>query len=125
MSVEDDIKKRSDRIRELLLGSQLKEALELMQNQMAGVSDWSVVTRFEDIDRSYRYMLQYFSQGSPDEHRIELYRQLVRRSLLLNDELLQVRMQSQSMLLYYQHLRSTGRLSIKGQREWREPSHGR
>ncbi len=106
MSVEDDIKKRFDRIRELLLGSQLKEALELMQNQMAGVSDWSVVTRFEDIDRSYRYMLQYFSQGSPDEHRIELYRQLVRRSLLLNDELLQVRMQSQSMLLYYQHLRS-------------------
>ena len=106
MGVEDDIKKRALRIRELLLSSSLKEALEQMQTQMAGVSDWAVISRFEDIDRSYKYMLQYFSQGSPDEHRTELYRQLVRRALLLNDTLLQVRLQSQSMLLYYQHLRS-------------------
>lgn len=106
MGVEEDIKKRALRIKELLLGSSLKEALEQMQTQMAGVSDWSVISRYEDIDRSYKYMLQYFSQGSPDEHRTELYRQLVRRALLLNDEMLRVRMQPQSMLLYYQHLRS-------------------
>ena len=106
MSVEDDIKSRSKHIRELLLQAHLKEALEQIQAQMAGVSDWSASSRFEDIDRSYRYMLQYYSQGSPDEHRNEVYRQLVRRALLLNDDVLQAKLQPTSMLLYYQHLRS-------------------
>ena len=105
MGVEEDIKKRAQRIKELLLSSSLKEALEQIQAQMAGVTDWSILSRFEDIDRSYRYMLQYFSQGSPDDHRTSLYKQLVRRSLILNDEILQARLQPQSMLLYYQHAR--------------------
>ena len=106
MSVDEDLKKRAEQIKDLLLSSRLKEALEQIRMQMAGVTDWSVTSRYEDIDRSYNYMLQYFGQGSPDEHRTELYRQLVRRALLLNDDVLQARMQAQSMLLYYQHLRS-------------------
>ncbi|MBR5935241.1 MAG: tetratricopeptide repeat protein [Bacteroidaceae bacterium] len=100
------MKKRAERIKELLLNSSLKEALEQIQAQMAGVTDWSILSRFEDIDRSYKYMLQYFSQGSPDDHRISVYHQLVRRSLILNDDVLQARLQPESMLLYYQHLRS-------------------
>ena len=106
MTADEDLKKRAQRIKGLLLQNRLKEALELVQVQMAGVTDWSVMSRFEDIDRSYRYMLQYYSQGSPDEHRNEVYRQLVRRALLLNDDVLQARLQPESMLLYYQHLRS-------------------
>ena len=106
MVVEADLKKRAERIKELLLDSSLKEALEQIQAQMAGVTDWSILSRFEDIDRSYKYMLQYFSQGSPDDHRISVYHQLVRRSLILNDDVLQARLQPESMLLYYQHLRS-------------------
>ena len=106
MTVDEDLKQRAAQIKDLLLSSRLKEALERIQMQMAGVSDWSVTSKYEDIDRSYHYMLQYFGQGSPDEHRTELYRQLVRRALLLNDDVLQARLQPQSMLLYYQHLRS-------------------
>ena len=106
MVVETDLKKRAERIKELLLSSSLKEALEQIQAQMAGVTDWSILSRFEDIDRSYKYMLQYFSQGSPDDHRDSVYHQLVRRSLILNDDVLQARLQPESMLLYYQHLRS-------------------
>ena len=105
MGVDEDLKKRAGRIRELLLGSSLKEALEQIQAQMAGVTDWSVLSRFEDIDRSYKYMLQYYSQGSPDDHRTSVYQQLVRRSLILNDDVLQARLQPESMLLYYQHAR--------------------
>ena len=106
MTADEDLKRRAAQVKDLLLGSRLKEALELIQTQMAGVSDWTVTSRFEDINRSYQYMLQYFGQGSPDEHRADLYHQLVRRSLLLNDDVLQARMQTESMLLYYQHLRS-------------------
>ena len=106
MTADEDLKKRAQRIKVLLLQNRLREALELVQVQMAGVTDWSVMSRFEDIDRSYRYMLQYYSQGSPDKHRNEVYRQLVRRALLLNDDVLQARLQPESMLLYYQHLRS-------------------
>ena len=112
MTVDEDLKRRAAQIKDLLLGSRLKEALERIQMQMAGVSDWSVTSRFDDIDRSYHYMLQYFGQGSPDEHRTDLYHQLIRRALLLNDDVLQARLQPQSMLLYYQHLRS--RLSATG-----------
>ena len=106
MVADDDLKKRAGRIRELLLHDRLKEALELIKTQMAGISDWSVLSRYEDIESSYGYMLQYFCQGSPDEHRTEVYHQLIRRALLLNDDALQARLQPTSMLLYYQHLRS-------------------
>ena len=106
MTKDEDLKRRAGLIRELLLQAHLREALEQIRNQMAGVTDWSVVSRFEDIDRSYRYMLQYYSQGSPDEHRTAVYKQLVRRALVLNDDVLQARLQPESMLLYYQHLRS-------------------
>ena len=106
MTVDEELKQRARQIRNLLLHARLKEALELIQIQMSGVSDIEVLSRFEDIDRAYHYMLQYYSQGSPDEHRTEVYNQLVRRTLLLNDEVLQSRLQPASMLLYYQHLRS-------------------
>ena len=106
MVVDEDLKKRSQRIRELLLQDRLREALELIKTQMASVTDWSVLSRFEDIESSYSFMLQYFSQGSPDDHRTEVYRQLIRRALILNDDVLQARLQPESMLLYYQHLRS-------------------
>ncbi|MBO4723730.1 MAG: tetratricopeptide repeat protein [Bacteroidaceae bacterium] len=106
MVVDEDLKKRAQHIKDLLLQDRLREALELIKTQMAGVSDWSVLSRYEDIESSYSFMLQYFSQGSPDEHRTEVYRQLIRRALLLNDDVLQARLQPESMLLYYQHLRS-------------------
>ena len=107
MTADEDLKRRAAQIKDLLLSSRLKEALEQIQMQMTGVSDWAATSRFEDIDRSYHYMLQYFGQGSPDEHRTDLYHQLIRRAILLNDQVLQARMQPESMLLYYQHLRSS------------------
>ena len=115
MSTDEELKGRAARIREMLLHNRLKDALEQILIQMSGVTDWSVSSRFEDIDRSYRYMLQYYSQGSPDEHRSKVYRQLIRRTLQLNDEVLQARLLPESMLLYYQHLRN--RLSRYGNME--------
>lgn len=106
MTVDDEIKQRAGQIRELLLKSCMKEALEQIRIQMSGLSDWSITSAFEDIERSYRYMLHYFSQGSPDIHRAGVYRQLVRRTLLLNDDILQARLQPKSMLIYYQHMRT-------------------
>ena len=43
MVVDEDLKKRAQRIKELLLQDRLREALELIKTQMAGVSDWSVL----------------------------------------------------------------------------------
>ena len=77
MTVDEELKQRARQIRNLLLQARLKEALEQIQIQMSGVSDIEVLSRYEDIDRAYHYMLQYYSQGSPDEHRTEVYNQLV------------------------------------------------
>lgn len=106
MSLEDDIRLRAGQIRSLLLDSRLREALELIYIQMNGVTDWAVVSQYEDLDRSYRYMLQYFRQGAGDEHRHHMYTQFLRRALILNDDVLQARLHPGSMLLYYQHRRS-------------------
>lgn len=92
MTADENLKQRAAQIKNLLMASRLKEALEQIRIQMTGVSDWAATSRFEDIERSYNYMLQYFGQGSPDEHRTELYHQLIRRALLLNDEVLQARL---------------------------------
>ena len=118
MTADEDLKRRAAQIKDLLLSSRLKEALEQIQMQMTGVSDWAATSRFEDIDRSYHYMLQYFGQGSPDEHRTDLYHQLIRRAILLNDQVLQARMQPESMLLYYQHLRSDSGVQAIQHRYW-------
>ena len=45
MTADEDLKRRASQIRDLLLSSRLKEALELIQMQMAGVSDWAVTSR--------------------------------------------------------------------------------
>lgn len=104
--MEDDIRMRAGQIRSLLLESRLREALELIYLQMNGMTDWSVVSQYEDLDRSYRYMLQYFRQGAGDEHRHQMYTQFLRRALILNDDVLQTRLHPTSMMLFYQHRRS-------------------
>ncbi len=104
--MEEDIRMRARQIVTLLLESRLREALELVYVQMNGVTDWSVVSQYEDLDRSYRYMLQYFRQGAGDEHRNQMYAQFLRRALILNDDVLQARLHPTSMMLFYQHRRS-------------------
>ena len=103
--MEKEVRKSADEIKQLLLDNRLKESIEKMGILMDGVTEWSVTSRYEELDMSYRYMMQYFSTGRPDAHRAELYNKLKSTALLLTDDILRQRSIKTGMSLYYQHCR--------------------
>lgn len=79
---------KHERIKNLLMSSQLGKAIQLLGAEIALINDWQITSDFDSISMEYRYMLQYFGQGVEDSKRSTLYRHLVGRSLLLNDDVL-------------------------------------
>jgi tetratricopeptide (TPR) repeat protein len=105
MSKEQEITNRANKISNLLIESRLKEALNLLGEQINEISDWSVSSRFEEINIAYSYMLQYFGQGIKDDKRESLYRSLIGKTYLLSDDALRVYLVNNSQSVFYRQLR--------------------
>lgn len=101
----NNIRNQATEIKQLLLDNRLKEALEKAGILMEGITDWSVTSRYEELDMSYKYMMRYFSMGRPDNQRNALYNQLISRTLLLTDDIMRQRLLKDDMSLYFQHSR--------------------
>ena len=91
----------------LLLEDRLGEALQLIGVQINDVTDWHVTSEFENLNTSYNYMIQYFGQGVPDAARSNLFKQLIGRAILLNDDAYIQSMLPSSTLLYFQARRQS------------------
>lgn len=105
MSKEQEIINRANKISILLIESRLKEALNLLGEQINEISDWSVSSRFEELNIAYSYMLQYFGQGVKDNQRESLYRSLIGKTILLSDDALRVALINNSQSIFYRQLR--------------------
>ena len=105
MSAVPDISAKCDRIHYLLVNYHLEKALQQIKSLLSGISDWEIVSEYENINTAYGYMLQYFGEGVPDEGRETLYRQLIKRTILLNDEICIQLMLPASQLLMFQKRR--------------------
>lgn len=105
MDQESKIKERGSQIVEFVLQSRLKDALDLISLQMEGLSDWQLVSQFEDLSREYGYMLQYFSTGAPDGSRQALFSSLQARAYLLSVDTTIARLAQFSMTLFFQKYR--------------------
>src|SRR5574344_2019752 len=105
MSKEQEIINRANKISILLIESRLKEALNLLGEQINEISDWSVSSRFEELNIAYSYMLQYFGQGIKDDERESLYRSLIGKTYLLSDDALRVSLINNSQSVFYRQLR--------------------
>lgn len=118
MTEEEKINRTASEIRQLVKESRLKEALDKLQVQMSGVTDWQLVSRTDDLVSQYGYMLRYFSEGVQDDARHSLYSKLLSQTILLNDEVLRARLIPCSMKLQYQYLRSNAAhgISVAGLR---------
>lgn len=103
--MEKEIRKSAVEIKKLLLNKRLKEAIEKTGVLMDGVTDWSVISRYEELDMSYKYMMKYFSIGRPDKQREALYNKLIGSALLLADDVARQRLLKADMSLYFQNSR--------------------
>ncbi|HZK03516.1 MAG TPA: tetratricopeptide repeat protein [Bacteroidaceae bacterium] len=102
MIKEKDVVLRKKQIFSLLLDSRLKEALELLRIQIDLSNNWHLKARFDELTIAYTYMLQYFRQGVPDTQRVALYKRLIKKTIILNDDTIQTILLNISNTLYYQ-----------------------
>ena len=63
----------------LLEDRRLKEALIQLESLLWQCSDWDLRTRLEQLQTSYKYMLDYMRQGANDPERWNLYQKMVSR----------------------------------------------
>ena len=61
----------------LLEDRRLKEALIQLESLLWQCSDWDLRTRLEQLQTSYKYMLDYLRQGANDPDRWNLYQKML------------------------------------------------
>ena len=74
---EKTINEQYTYIRSLLEEQSLKEALIQLESLLWQCPDWDLRTRLEQLQTSYKYMLEYMRQGANDPERWNVYRKLV------------------------------------------------
>lgn len=87
----------------LLLGDKrLKQAIELMGEEIESLSSWGLRTRYAEMQTAYNYMLEYMSRGMSDPYRNRLHTEFIGKAYLLNDEIAYSRLAEHSLSVYCQ-----------------------
>ena len=70
----------------LLEDRRLKEALIQLESLLWQCSDWDLRTRLEQLQTSYKYMLDYMRQGANDPERWNLYQKMLTDTWAIADQ---------------------------------------
>lgn len=97
--------KQHEKIADMLREERLLEAIAEMKLLAEKAMDWNLKSEVENMETTYRSMLQYLSQGMSDPERGRMYGGLRTKGLVLNDRLLRSVQQQTSSVLYHQTLR--------------------
>lgn len=89
----------------LLHEEKLKQALNLLGEELDTLSDWDLRSSYAEIETAYGYMLEYFSKGMPDPDRERLYNELLGRCFVLNDTIALSRRAEKMFDIYSQYRR--------------------
>ena len=95
-------------IRTLLEGKRLKEALMQLESSLWQCPDWDLRTRLEELQTSYKYMLEYMRQGANDPERWNLYRKLVADTWSIVDQAHLLMLDTVSSKYYHEVRRTPG-----------------
>ena len=95
-------------IRTLLEEKRLKEALMQLESLLWQCPDWDLRTRLEQLQTSYKYMLEYMRQGANDPERWNVYRKLVADTWEIADRS-RLLMLDNASSRYYHEVRRTPR----------------
>ena len=86
----------------LLREKRLKQAIELIAEEMEHLGNWELRTRFSEASQVYRYMLEYMGKGIADPDRATLHSEIIGKMFLLNDEIAAARLSEHSTSVYCQ-----------------------
>lgn len=100
----------------LLESQRLKEALMQLESLLWQGSAWELRTRFEPLQTSYKYMLDYMKQGAEDPDRWNLYKKLVRDTWAVADQARLLMLDSASSKYYHEIRRTPPPTSLSS--EW-------
>ena len=95
-------------IRTLLEEKRLKEALMQLESLLWQCPDWDLRTRLEQLQTSYKYMLEYMKQGANDPERWNLYQKMVSDTWGIADQS-RLLMLDNASSRYYHEVRRTPR----------------
>jgi len=95
-------------IRSLLEEKRLKEALMQLESLLWQCPDWDLRNRMEQLQTSYKYMLEYMRQGANDPERWNVYRKLVADTWEIADRS-RLLMLDNASSRYYHEVRRTPR----------------
>ena len=105
---EKTINEQYTYIRSLLEEKRLKEALMQLESLLWQCPDWDLRTRLEQLQTSYKYMLEYMRQGANDPERWNVYRKLVADTWEIADRS-RLLMLDNASSRYYHEVRRTPR----------------
>ena len=97
---EKRIKEIQATVVRLLDEIRLKEAIDTLGKGVEELQDWELRTRFNEIQTSYKYLLEYMRMGVPDPEREKLHTDLLGRCYMVNDFIAIARMSEHSSKLY-------------------------
>ncbi len=89
----------------LLDDRKLKDALNELDFFLHDISDWELRNSLENVQTSYRYMLQYMQQGMQDPDRDNLYRKFITTAYDIADQIKINRLTGTSTAYYYDRIR--------------------
>lgn len=92
-------------VESFIADGRLKEAIETLKEDIDELQDWSLRTRFNQMQTSYNYLLEYLREGTPDPTRETMYRTLMGECVLLNDLISVARQTEHSTTVYCQNRR--------------------
>lgn len=93
-------------IHTLLENKRLKEALMQLESLLWQCPDWGLRTRLEQLQTSYKYMLDYMRQGANDPERWNLYLKMIADAWSIADQS-QLLMLDNASSRYYHEIRRT------------------
>ena len=86
-----------------LLGeNRLKQAIAALEENVEGLQDWELRSRFTEMQTAYGFMLEYLGKGMPDPDRERLHGELIGRCYILNDQIAVARLSESSSKVYFQ-----------------------
>lgn len=102
---ERAINEKYREITHLLDNKNLKEALQAIEQFIFGVPEWELRSSLEEINTSYKYMLQYMQQGIVDPDKNKLYNKLLSTAYYLTDRTRILQLASFSSQFYFDRIR--------------------
>ena len=84
-----------------LAGKQIKKTFELLYKLTEELQDWSINEKLNELETSYKYMLQYLFDGVEDPKRDQIYTGLIASLFNITDKIAELLLEKETSTFYY------------------------